>query len=75
MPTPERLAAMPSSFSGEHYWINLHGDLVNLSQLPRRAAAAWRPYLRAHGMGGVRARRSRAVAQVDAPARRLALQA
>ena len=42
---PDRLAAMQSSFSGEHYWINLHGDLANLSRLPRRAAAAWRPYL------------------------------
>jgi D-aspartate ligase len=42
---PARLAAMPSSFSGEHYWINLHADLLNLSHLPRRAPAAWRPYL------------------------------
>lgn len=42
---PDRLAAMQTFFSGEHYWINLHGDLLNLSQLPRRSAAAWRPYL------------------------------
>jgi predicted ATP-grasp superfamily ATP-dependent carboligase len=43
---PARLAAMPSPFSGEHYWINLHADLMNLSKLPSRPPAAWLPYLR-----------------------------
>ncbi|HEV3008923.1 MAG TPA: hypothetical protein VGX52_07810 [Burkholderiales bacterium] len=42
---PGRLAAMSSSFSGEHYWIGLHADLMNLSKMPRRDLAAWRPYL------------------------------
>jgi predicted ATP-grasp superfamily ATP-dependent carboligase len=43
---PGALAAMNSSYSGEHYWISLHADLMNLSKMPRRDAAAWRPYLR-----------------------------
>jgi D-aspartate ligase len=44
---PGRLASLPSSFPGEHYWINLHGDLRNLAQRPRRPAAEWLPYARA----------------------------
>jgi predicted ATP-grasp superfamily ATP-dependent carboligase len=43
---PARLAKMDCSFSGEHYWINVHADLMNLSKLPNRDLAAWRPYLR-----------------------------
>jgi D-aspartate ligase len=42
---PARLAGMATTFSGEHYWINLHADLMNLSKAPRRNFAAWRPYL------------------------------
>jgi predicted ATP-grasp superfamily ATP-dependent carboligase len=42
---PARLAKMNASFSGEHYWINVHADLMNLSKLPKRELAAWRPYL------------------------------
>ena len=34
-----------SSFRGEHYWINLRADLFNLSKMPRRELAAWRPYV------------------------------
>jgi predicted ATP-grasp superfamily ATP-dependent carboligase len=46
---PAQLAALQtagvsSSFSGEHYWINLHADLMNLARLPSRNFAAWRPY-------------------------------
>jgi predicted ATP-grasp superfamily ATP-dependent carboligase len=41
---PARLPSS-SSFRGEHYWINLQADLLNLSKMPRREAAAWRPYL------------------------------
>lgn len=44
---PGRLASLPSSFPGEHYWINLHADLRNLAQRPRRPAAEWLPYARA----------------------------
>ena len=43
---PERLDALPRSFSGDHYWINVHGDLLNFAKLPVRDAAAWMPYLR-----------------------------
>ena len=43
---PERLDALPRSFSGDHYWINVHGDLLNFAKLPVRHAAAWLPYLR-----------------------------
>jgi predicted ATP-grasp superfamily ATP-dependent carboligase len=43
---PAQLAKMDRSFSGEHYWINVHADLMNLSKLPHRDLAAWRPYLR-----------------------------
>jgi len=43
---PERLDALPRSFSGDHYWINVHGDLLNFAKLPVRDAAAWLPYLR-----------------------------
>jgi predicted ATP-grasp superfamily ATP-dependent carboligase len=43
---PAQLGAMQPSFSGEHYWINLRADLSNLSRAPRRAAAAWLPYLK-----------------------------
>jgi D-aspartate ligase len=42
---PAQLGAMQPTFSGEHYWINLRGDLANLAQRPRRAAADWLPYL------------------------------
>jgi D-aspartate ligase len=42
---PARLAAMPSSFAGEHYWVNLRADLMNFSQRGPRDLAAWRPYL------------------------------
>lgn len=42
---PHRLAEIPASFSGAHYWINLHADLHNLTRAPRRPLAAWRPYL------------------------------
>jgi predicted ATP-grasp superfamily ATP-dependent carboligase len=43
---PTRLDTMPASFSGEHYWITLQGDLLNLSKRPRRRPAEWRPYLK-----------------------------
>jgi D-aspartate ligase len=43
---PERLEALPRSYAGEHYWINVHGDLLNFAKLPVRNAAAWLPYLR-----------------------------
>ena len=43
---PERLDALPRSYSGDHYWINVHGDLLNFAKLPVRDAAAWLPYLR-----------------------------
>lgn len=45
---PARLAGMNSSYSGEHYWINLHGDLRHLAKAPQLALdlATWRPYLR-----------------------------
>lgn len=43
---PQRLDALPRSFSGDHYWINVHGDLLNFAKLPVRDAAAWLPYLR-----------------------------
>lgn len=43
---PERLEALPRSYAGEHYWINVHGDLLNFARLPARNAAAWLPYLR-----------------------------
>jgi D-aspartate ligase len=42
---PARLAGIGPAFSGEHYWISLQADMQNLSQAPRRTAAAWRPYL------------------------------
>ena len=42
---PARLVGIGPQFSGEHYWINLQADLQNHSTAPRRAAAAWRPYL------------------------------
>jgi D-aspartate ligase len=42
---PARLATLRSSYAGAHYWINLHADLFNLSQQPRRAPSAWQPYL------------------------------
>jgi predicted ATP-grasp superfamily ATP-dependent carboligase len=42
---PARLAHAEPGFSGEHYWISLQADLLNLSKAPRRAAAAWRPYV------------------------------
>ena len=44
---PARLAGMETSFSGAHYWINLHGDLMHLSKAPRIALdlKTWRPYL------------------------------
>lgn len=44
---PARLAGMETSFSGAHYWINLHGDLMHLSKAPRIAldVKTWRPYL------------------------------
>jgi predicted ATP-grasp superfamily ATP-dependent carboligase len=42
---PARLAGIGPQFAGEHYWIYLQADLQNLSRAPRRAAAAWRPYL------------------------------
>jgi hypothetical protein len=38
---------LPSSFPGEHYWVNLHADLRNLTQRPRRPAAEWLPYVSA----------------------------
>ena len=43
---PQQLEALPRSFSGDHYWINVHGDLLNFARLPVRDAAAWLPYLR-----------------------------
>jgi D-aspartate ligase len=45
---PAQLAKMERSFSGEHYWINLHGDLRHLAKVPQLAVdpATWRPYLR-----------------------------
>jgi D-aspartate ligase len=45
---PARLAKMERSFSGEHYWINLHGDLRHLAKVPQLVVdpATWRPYLR-----------------------------
>lgn len=44
---PARLAGMETSYSGAHYWVNLHGDLMHLSKAPRRAldVKTWRPYL------------------------------
>ena len=44
---PARLAGLETSFSGTHYWINLHGDLRHLSKAPRSAldVKTWRPYL------------------------------
>jgi predicted ATP-grasp superfamily ATP-dependent carboligase len=44
---PARLAGLDTSFSGAHYWINLHGDLRHLSKAPRLAldVKTWRPYL------------------------------
>jgi predicted ATP-grasp superfamily ATP-dependent carboligase len=41
---PSQLANLQTSFAGEHYWINLHADLMNLARLPSRNFAAWRPY-------------------------------
>jgi D-aspartate ligase len=43
-----QLARIDRAFSGEHFWINLHGDLMNLSKGPERALdpKTWRPYLR-----------------------------
>lgn len=43
---PQQLEALPRSFSGDHYWINVHGDLLNFARLPVRDATAWLPYLR-----------------------------
>jgi D-aspartate ligase len=45
---PAKLARIDRSFSGEHFWINLHGDLMHLSKVPERALdpATWRPYVR-----------------------------
>lgn len=43
---PARLDALPRSFSGDHYWINVQGDLLNFTRRPVRDAAAWLPYLR-----------------------------
>ena len=47
---PARLAGMDSAFSGTHYWVNLHGDLMHLSKAPRIATdvKTWRPYLGRH---------------------------
>jgi predicted ATP-grasp superfamily ATP-dependent carboligase len=44
---PAQLPASSSSFAGEHYWINLEGDLHHLAKLPRLAfeLRTWRPYL------------------------------
>jgi len=44
---PARLPEAGASFSGEHYWINLQGDLRHLAKVPRLALepATWRPYL------------------------------
>jgi len=45
---PGALAAMNSSYSGEHYWINLQGDLRHLAKAPELVLepATWRPYVR-----------------------------
>jgi D-aspartate ligase len=45
---PAQLAKIDRSFSGEHFWINVHGDLMHLSKVPERALdpRTWQPYLR-----------------------------
>lgn len=43
---PEALPG-EQGFFGDHYWINLHADLLNLSKAPRRDLAAWLPYVSA----------------------------
>jgi predicted ATP-grasp superfamily ATP-dependent carboligase len=45
---PAQLAKIDRAFSGEHFWINLHADLMNLSKVPERALdpKRWQPYLR-----------------------------
>jgi predicted ATP-grasp superfamily ATP-dependent carboligase len=43
-----RLPEAGASFQGQHYWVNLQGDLRHLAKVPRLALepATWRPYLR-----------------------------
>jgi D-aspartate ligase len=45
---PAQLAKVDRSFPGEHFWINLHADLMHLSHMPERALdlRTWQPYLR-----------------------------